>query len=154
MASQLPSLKQITVSLGRINPPRTYVIFKGPGSSLFFFEGPQTVNAGDSTYKSSHVGSTRMFRYLHCGDFRASPRHTLHPAVKDKRIDIIYLDTTYLNPRVSRNEGIWRLLLIERYEIVFVSCPGPGHFGMRRARQTLGFGSRDRGGRRRQGLRE
>ncbi|KAH9026491.1 DRMBL-domain-containing protein [Lactarius pseudohatsudake] len=40
-----------------------------PGSSLIFVEGSQTVNAGDSTYK-----------YLHCGDFRASPRHTLHPA--------------------------------------------------------------------------
>ncbi|KAH9031314.1 DNA repair metallo-beta-lactamase-domain-containing protein [Lactarius pseudohatsudake] len=70
-----------------------------PASSLIFFEGPQTVNAGDSTYKSSHVGSARIFRYLHCGDFRASPQHTLHPAVKDKRIDIIYLDTTHFNPR-------------------------------------------------------
>ncbi|KAI0286113.1 DRMBL-domain-containing protein [Russula aff. rugulosa BPL654] len=70
-----------------------------PGSSLFFFEGAQTVNAGDSTYKSSHVGSGRIFRYLHCGDFRASPQHTLHQAVQGKRIDIIYLDTTYLNPR-------------------------------------------------------
>src|SRR6266404_4764942 len=117
---------------------------KGPGSSLFFFEGPQTVNAGDSAYKSSHVGSTRIFRYLHCGDFRASPQHILHSAVKAKRIDIIYLDTTYLNPRVSQSEGIWCLLLIERYEIVLVSGPGPGNFGMRRARQTLGFGSRDR----------
>jgi DNA cross-link repair 1A protein len=75
---------------------------KGPGSSLFFFEGPQTVDAGDSAYKSSYVGSNRIFRYLHCGDFRASPQHTLHPAVKGKRIDTIYLDTTYLNPRVSR----------------------------------------------------
>ena len=67
---------------------------KGPGSALFLFEGPQTVNAGDSVYKSSHVGSTRTFWYLHCGDFRASPQHTLHPAVKGKRIDVIYLDTT------------------------------------------------------------
>ena len=48
------------------------------------------------------MGSSRIFRYLHCGDFRASPEHTLHQAVKGKRIDIIYLDTTYLNPRVSR----------------------------------------------------
>ncbi|TFY81190.1 hypothetical protein EWM64_g2826 [Hericium alpestre] len=70
-----------------------------PGSSLFLFEGPQTVDAGDSAYKSHFVGSKRLFRYLHCGDFRASPQHVLHPAVKGKRIDCIYLDTTYLNPK-------------------------------------------------------
>jgi DNA cross-link repair 1A protein len=87
--------------------PISYVPFKGPGSSLFLFQGPQTAHAGDSPYKSSHVGTSRLFRYLHCGDFRASPQHTLHPAVKGKRIDIIYLDTTYLNPRVSQSEGIW-----------------------------------------------
>lgn len=71
-----------------------------PGSCLFFFEGRQTVDAGDSTFKSPFVGSTRIFRYLHCGDFRASPAHVLHPAVKGKRIDHVYLDTTYLDPRV------------------------------------------------------
>ncbi|KAE9398583.1 DRMBL-domain-containing protein [Gymnopus androsaceus JB14] len=72
-----------------------------PGSCLFFFEGRQTVDAGDSTFKSPFVGSTKIFRYLHCGDFRASPAHVLHPAVKGKRIDHVYLDTTYLDPRYT-----------------------------------------------------
>ena len=44
---------------------------KGPGSSIFLFEGRQTVNAGDSGFASPYVGSKRVFRYLHCGDFRA-----------------------------------------------------------------------------------
>ncbi|KAI1791850.1 DRMBL-domain-containing protein [Ganoderma leucocontextum] len=70
-----------------------------PGSCLFLFEGRQTVNAGDSAYKSQFVGSAKVFRYLHCGDFRASPQHALHPAVKDKHIDHCYLDTTYLDPK-------------------------------------------------------
>ncbi len=55
-------------------------------------------------YKSPHVGSAKTFRYLHCGDFRACPQHVLHPAVKGKRIDHVYLDTTYLDPKV----GAWR----------------------------------------------
>ncbi|KAJ8462893.1 hypothetical protein ONZ45_g17772 [Pleurotus djamor] len=70
-----------------------------PGSCLFFFEGQQTVHAGDSEYKSPYIGSDRTFRYLHCGDFRACPQHVLHPAVKGKRIDQVYLDTTYLDPK-------------------------------------------------------
>jgi hypothetical protein len=71
-----------------------------PGSSLFLFEGLQTVNAGDSAFTSPFVGTKRLFRYLHCGDFRACPQHALHPAIKGKRIDQVYLDTTYLNPKV------------------------------------------------------
>ncbi|KAG6821224.1 hypothetical protein H0H93_004046 [Arthromyces matolae] len=72
-----------------------------PGSCLFFFEGCQTVNAGDSSFRSPFLGSSKIFRYLHCGDFRASPRHVLHPAVKGKRIDHVYLDTTYLDPKYT-----------------------------------------------------
>jgi hypothetical protein len=73
-----------------------------PGSSLFLFEGPQTCHI-----LTPPAGSTKpaipprhiTFRYLLCGDFRASPRHTNHPTIKGKRLDIIYLDTTYCNPR-------------------------------------------------------
>lgn len=72
-----------------------------PGSCLFFFEGRQTVDAGDSTFSSPYVGSPRTFRYLHCGDFRASPQHVLHPAVKGKIVDQVYLDTTYLDPKYT-----------------------------------------------------
>ncbi len=81
----------------------TRCIYLGPGSCLFLFEGKQTINAGDSAYKSPFVGSPKVFRYLHCGDFRACPQHVLHPAVKGKRIDHVYLDTTYLDPKVGES---------------------------------------------------
>jgi len=77
-----------------------YEDITGPGSSLFLFEGLQTVDAGDSSFTSPFIGSSRAFRYLHCGDFRASPRHVLHPAVKGKNLHHVYLDTTYLDPKV------------------------------------------------------
>lgn len=84
-----------------------------PGSTIFLFEGPQT------DPKSVWSKSPKIFRYLHCGgtsflstfpmlrsskkiivftDFRASPEHINHPAMVGKKIDICYLDTTYLNP--------------------------------------------------------
>jgi DNA cross-link repair 1A protein len=70
----------------------------GPGSSIFLFEGKRTIHAGDSPYPPKFLGSKRVFRYLHCGDFRASPKHILHPAIKKAALDEVYLDTTYLNP--------------------------------------------------------
>ncbi|KAK6908877.1 hypothetical protein I203_102882 [Kwoniella mangroviensis CBS 8507] len=70
-----------------------------PGSSIFLFEGPQTVNAGDSGFRSPYVGSKKVFRYLHCGDFRACPKMVLHPAIARAPIHTCYLDTTYLNPK-------------------------------------------------------
>ena len=73
-----------------------------PGSSLFLFEK-----------KTGKGSNPRTQRILHCGDFRACPAHIVHPLlrpdivdtisgkVKQQRIDVCYLDTTYLNPRYS-----------------------------------------------------
>lgn len=73
-----------------------------PGSSLFLFE--KTMKQG---------ANSRVQRILHCGDFRACPAHVQHPLlkpeiadsipgkIKQQKIDICYLDTTYLNPRYS-----------------------------------------------------
>jgi hypothetical protein len=105
-----------------------------PGSALFLFEGRQTAHAGDSAFKSPHVGSNRTFRYLHCGDFRASPQHVLHPAVKEKKIDTVYLDTTYLDPKVQRTPCafFWVLLMAAA---VLLPAPAARYFGMRGARK-------------------
>ena len=70
-----------------------------PGSCLFLFEGPQTTQLLSRNHASPYIGTGRIFRYLHCGDFRASPVHTNHPSIAGKKLDIIYLDTTYCNPR-------------------------------------------------------
>ncbi|KAL7323308.1 DNA cross-link repair protein PSO2/SNM1 [Mucor circinelloides] len=40
-------------------------------------------------------------RYLHTGDFRACPKMCLHPMLKEQPLDIVYLDTTYLDPKYS-----------------------------------------------------
>src|SRR5690606_4911587 len=73
-----------------------------PGSSMFLFE------------KKMHRGpNSRLQRILHCGDFRACREHVSHEGLKpdvldevsgklkQQKIDICYLDTTYLNPRYS-----------------------------------------------------
>ncbi|RUS26736.1 DNA repair metallo-beta-lactamase-domain-containing protein [Jimgerdemannia flammicorona] len=70
-----------------------------PGSALFLFKIP-TVDPN---------GRSHTLRYLHTGDFRACPQQCLHPAVAQRQnggeetqvIDILYLDTTYLNPRYA-----------------------------------------------------
>lgn len=73
-----------------------------PGSSLFLFE--KTIGSGKYPKKQ---------RVLHCGDFRACQAHVEHPLlrpdVKDalgrstgqQKIDVCYLDTTYLNPKYA-----------------------------------------------------
>lgn len=78
-----------------------------PGSSLFLFE--KTVS---NLNPLAHSKGKRVQRILHCGDFRACPAHIEHPQlkpetidalgkVKQQKIDVCYLDTTYLNPRYS-----------------------------------------------------
>jgi len=73
-----------------------------PGSSLFLFE--KVVGKGSNP---------KIQRVLHCGDFRACPAHITHPLLmpdvvcsitgktKQQKIDVCYLDTTYLNPRYA-----------------------------------------------------
>ncbi|OBT58207.1 hypothetical protein VE04_02028 [Pseudogymnoascus sp. 24MN13] len=73
-----------------------------PGSSLFLFE--KVVGKGPNP---------KVQRILHCGDFRACPAHVEHPQLmpdivdsitgktRQQKIDVCYLDTTYLNPRYS-----------------------------------------------------
>jgi DNA cross-link repair 1A protein len=73
-----------------------------PGSSLFLFE--KAMGRGPNPYKR---------RVLHCGDFRACRAHVEHPLLrpdvqdlvsgksKEQKIDVCYLDTTYLNPRYA-----------------------------------------------------
>ncbi|KAJ3575889.1 hypothetical protein NPX13_g3874 [Xylaria arbuscula] len=73
-----------------------------PGSSLFLFE--KNIGKGSNQ---------RTQRILHCGDFRACPAHVAHPLLRpdivdrvsgkarQQKIDVCYLDTTYLSPRYS-----------------------------------------------------
>lgn len=73
-----------------------------PGSSLFLFE--KAIGRGSNP---------KVQRVLHCGDFRACPAHIEHPMLmpdivdavsgkkKNQKIDVCYLDTTYLNPRYA-----------------------------------------------------
>lgn len=73
-----------------------------PGSSLFLFEK----EVGKGQY-------SRLQRVLHCGDFRACRAHLQHPLLRpdvldtisgkngQQKLDVCYLDTTYLNPKYS-----------------------------------------------------
>jgi DNA cross-link repair 1A protein len=73
-----------------------------PGSSLFLFE--------KVTGKGRNPKTQRV---LHCGDFRACREHLEHPLLRpevldavsgktrQQRIDVCYLDTTYLNPKYA-----------------------------------------------------
>ncbi|KAI9798974.1 MAG: hypothetical protein M1833_004327 [Piccolia ochrophora] len=74
-----------------------------PGSSLFLYE--KIVGKGKNP---------KVHRVLHCGDFRACPAHLSHPLLRpelldavtnkpagQQKIDVCYLDTTYLNPRYA-----------------------------------------------------
>jgi len=73
-----------------------------PGSSLYLFE--KALSQGKNP---------KMQRVLHCGDFRACRAHIEHPLLRpevmdvvsgknrQQKIDVCYLDTTYLNPKYA-----------------------------------------------------
>ncbi|KAG0259299.1 hypothetical protein DFQ27_004166, partial [Actinomortierella ambigua] len=69
-----------------------------PGSVLFVFDLPATPSGGGGGV----IGRSR--RYLHTGDFRAHPSMISHPILRQPEnppIDILYLDTTYINPKYT-----------------------------------------------------
>lgn len=73
-----------------------------PGSSLFLFE--KEISKGPKP---------KLQRVLHCGDFRACQMHIEHPllrpdvidvvsgASRQQKLDVCYLDTTYLTPKYA-----------------------------------------------------
>ncbi|KAL9044260.1 MAG: hypothetical protein Q9214_002587 [Letrouitia sp. 1 TL-2023] len=74
-----------------------------PGSSLFLYE--KVIGRGKNP---------KVRRVLHCGDFRACPAHVQHPLLRpdvidtvtkknvgQQKLDVCYLDTTYLTPRYA-----------------------------------------------------
>ncbi|KAF1925340.1 DRMBL-domain-containing protein [Didymella exigua CBS 183.55] len=73
-----------------------------PGSSLFLFEK-----------ELSKGPKPKLQRVLHCGDFRACKMHVEHPllrpdvidavsgASRQQKLDVCYLDTTYLTPKYA-----------------------------------------------------
>jgi len=75
-----------------------------PGSSLYLFE---------KVVGKKQNGEPKLQRILHCGDFRACRMHVEHPLLmpevqdqltgksKEQKIDVCYLDTTYLNPKYA-----------------------------------------------------
>ena len=75
-----------------------------PGSSLYLFE---------KVVGKKNNGESKLQRILHCGDFRACRAHIEHPLLmpdiqdkltdktKEQKIDVCYLDTTYLNPKYA-----------------------------------------------------
>ncbi|KAL0254284.1 DNA cross-link repair protein PSO2/SNM1 [Diplodia seriata] len=93
-ATEVPGTGGVTVTMIPAN--------HCPGSSLFLFEKP--IGKGKNP---------RMQRVLHCGDFRACRAHIEHPLLRpdvldavsgktrQQKIDVCYLDTTYLNPKYA-----------------------------------------------------
>lgn len=93
---EIPGTKGVTVTMISAN--------HCPGSSLFMYEKVVGKKAN---------GEPRQQRILHCGDFRACRMHVQHPLLmpnirdrvsgktKEQKIDVCYLDTTYLNPKYA-----------------------------------------------------
>lgn len=93
---EIPGTKGVTVTMISAN--------HCPGSSLFLYE---------KVVGKKSNGEPRQQRILHCGDFRACRMHVEHPLLrpdvidkvsgktKEQKLDVCYLDTTYLNPKYA-----------------------------------------------------
>lgn len=93
---EIPGTQGVTVTMISAN--------HCPGSSLFLYE---------KLVGKKSTGEPRQQRILHCGDFRACRMHVQHPLLmpdvmdkvtgktKEQKLDVCYLDTTYLNPKYA-----------------------------------------------------
>lgn len=93
---EIPGTRGVTVTMISAN--------HCPGSSLYLFE---------KVVGKKQNGEPKLQRILHCGDFRACKMHVEHPLLmpdvqdkvsgktKEQKIDVCYLDTTYLNAKYA-----------------------------------------------------
>lgn len=94
-----------------------------PGAAIVFFKVPRRGGSGGGVvdnYKassSSSSSSSLSYEYhLHTGDMRFHSKFKLYPLLRDavtqRRLDVLYLDTTYANPKhvfISQDDAVSRI---------------------------------------------
>jgi Predicted exonuclease of the beta-lactamase fold involved in RNA processing len=91
-----------------------------PGAAIVFFKVPAALlfhNKKEASSSSSSTSSCLSYEYhLHTGDMRFHPKFKLYPllreAVAQRRLDVLYLDTTYAHPKhvfLSQDDAVHKI---------------------------------------------